>query len=37
MVEEIISKMVDGGHFRFGALAEIAHTFVRGIGAKFVI
>ena len=27
MVEEIISKMADGGHFGFGALAELAHTF----------
>jgi len=37
MVEEIISKMADGGHFGFGALAELAHTFARGMGAKFVI
>ena len=37
MVEEIISKMADGGHFGFRALAKLAHTFERGMGAKFVI
>jgi len=35
MVEEIISQMGDGGHFGFGALTELAHTFGRGMGAKF--
>jgi len=40
MVEEIISNMADFGHFGFGALAELAHTFAKGckgMGAKFFI
>jgi len=37
VVEELISKMADGGHFGFGALAELAHTFARGMGAKLLI
>ena len=32
--EKIISIMADGGHFRFGALTELAHIFARGMGAK---
>ena len=27
----------DGGHFGFWALAELAHTFARGMWAKFFI
>jgi len=29
--------MADGGHFRFGAFAELAHTFAKGMGAKFLL
>jgi len=36
MVEEIISKMADGGHFGFMDLAELAHTFARGMGLNLL-
>jgi len=36
-IEKIISKMAYGGHFGFGAPTDLAHTFARGMGAKFVI
>ena len=31
------SKMAAGGHFEFGGLLELAHTFGRGIGAQFFL
>ena len=35
--EMLIFKMAAGGHFEFGALTELAHTFARVMGAKFLI
>ena len=36
-MEELISKMADGGHFEFWRLTELAHTFTKGMGANFCI
>lgn len=35
IIEKIIFNMDDGGHFGFRALTEFAHTFARGMGAKY--
>ena len=36
-IEKIISSLANGGHVGFWALTELAHTFARGMGAKFFI
>ena len=33
-IEKVIFLMADGGHFGFGALTELAHIFMRDMGAK---
>jgi hypothetical protein len=35
-IEKIIFNMADDGHFGFGPLTELAHTFARGIEAKIL-
>lgn len=36
-IAKLISNMADGSHFGSGALTDYAHTFARGMGAKFCI
>jgi len=36
-IEKIIFNIADGGHFGFGALTELAHTFEKGMEAKICI